>query len=348
MRVNAYVLLADLSWLTESIGSYYHAIDRLVVSHDADRRSWIGTDLSASIARGRELIAELDVDEKVVWLEQDFVRADRDPSKGETSQRQATLDLASADADWVLQLDTDEVVPDLPYFMERLAETDQLGFDGLEYSARWLFSHVRGCWYTELGTRRGRFWDAIPGPVAVRAGTQLRYHRQSDVTSRRLTVRTKKDEHIPLDKAILHFSMVRDEAAVRSKAQTSSHANEFDWSPTVKVWLDVSERPISTMLRSAWAPTAFDGRVLRPVRLSRRYDDDLVARQTTLGHPGALHSPGTAGEAKPAARVLAFHLPQFHPIPENDRWWGAGFTEWTNTAKGAAPLPGPLPTACAR
>lgn len=261
-RVTAYVLAADPNFLRESISAYYGAVDRIVVSYDRAATSWTGTPLP--VAQCLEIIRSVDVDGKCVGLAGDYARLEHDPLDNDTFQRQEALDAASEGADWVLQLDSDEVMVAPQRFFAALSRAAATGAGGLDYPSRWLYTRVRPTRYLERARRFGRIAASYPGPLALRAGTRLMHARQADVPLYRVDfARRSTDparprsapvhEVVGAGEGVLHFSWVRNPQAMRRKFGWSGHAAELAPPKIYRDWLWRSRHPVyaawSSMLR---------------------------------------------------------------------------------------------------
>ncbi|GAA2982121.1 hypothetical protein GCM10010460_17470 [Microbacterium terrae] len=275
MRLNAYIMLGDPAFLGPSVRSYYAMVDRIVVSYDENATSWTGTPLP--IERCLEIMRELDTEGKCDYRPGHFGRSGFDPLANDTHQRSIALAQAGDGADWVLQLDTDEVVPRPDVFLSVLANADASAAWALDYPARWLYTRVSPGRFLEASTRSWRTACSYPGPLAVRAGTLLELARQTEFPKYRADVRpwntdpaapphTVVHEVVPAEAAVLHYSWVRSSADIARKVGWSGHSEEWRTSGKYGQWLHSTRHPWSTALKTPFAPK------WRQYRLSRVAD----------------------------------------------------------------------------
>jgi hypothetical protein len=263
VRLNAYVLAGDPAWIAQSIGSYYHLVDRIVVSYDRSGRSWAGHKLSVQESLDR--IVAADPQGKILMLPGDFSDSDRFVLDVETEHRQSALDAASEGADWVIQLDTDELLRSPSTFTAQLAIADQRGADALEFPARIIHARTPSGRFLE---QCGRFWttqSAYPGPVAVRAGSRLSHARQAAGSPmHRVDVAPWNTDpahpwnapvHAVISpaEAILHMSWVRTEAQMAEKRLVSGYAGAVRWDAELRRWRSRARHP---WLTAAGTPVA--------------------------------------------------------------------------------------------
>lgn len=77
---------------------------------------------------------------------------------------------------------------------------------------------------------------------------------------------------------------------------------------------------------------------VQPAMPSAPVPSGVIEEMVRFQNRSADYAPQLQKELKigrdPKLKLIAFYLPQFHAIPENDKFWGKGFTEWTNVTKG--------------
>ena len=259
MRLHAYVLAADPAFLAQSVQSYYDVVDRIVVSYDAEGLSWTGTPIP--VEQCLEILRAIDTEDKCVFVPGAFARLDHEPLENDTYQRQTALDLASEGADWVLQLDTDEVLPSSAPLVSAIRSAEASGHGGVDYPARWLYARVGPGTYLEASTRSGRPAASFPGPLAVRSGTTLRHCRQADVPLFRVVLRpwntdpfhprtATVHEVVGHEDAVIHYSWVRSDETMRRKFGWSGHTAVYSRPDVYDAWVRRARHPRLTALTS--------------------------------------------------------------------------------------------------
>jgi len=257
MRLHAYVLAADPAWLERSLLSYYDIVDEIVVSYDRSGRGWTGA--AVPVKETLERLEAVDRDGKLRRVGGDYASAAPSPIECDTAQRQEALLAAGRGADWVLQIDTDEVLPRPERLLELLGYADDHGLEAVEWPMRVLFRSLRGGRYLEVCDRDGRDRFEYPGPIAVRPGARLIDARRAEAPFLRPTVRgddrslqlvqpagenETRAELLTPEEAILHYSWAGSSERVRSKISSWGHSSGWRsqafyglrWCPAPHVW----------------------------------------------------------------------------------------------------------------
>lgn len=252
LSIAAYILAADTSKLAESILSYYKVVTKIVISCDQNSRGWTGAPIRVNDVV--VIVNSLDSEGKCIIHYGDYSTAEfnRNPMAGETFQRNQALKVAAQYGDWILQIDTDEIVSDLDSLLSWIDYADCNNFQAIEWPLAVVYRQI-GRKYLVVCANDGEPLYEYPGSVAVKpgcpviharrvAGKMLRLVVENDINSKSIQNKVEVNETrltcLRRDQAIVHYSWSRTPSEILEKVRSWGHANGLtSYAYVVFVWL---------------------------------------------------------------------------------------------------------------
>ena len=228
----------------------------MVISFDSTYIGWTGAPIP--VAKCLFDLHSLDVDSKIVELAGDYSTISGNPMDRETKQRQDCVDYLSDYVDWIVQLDTDELIPDFDKLVA-ISENVPAGIAGIEWPMRVLYRKVGEFDYLAVSDCHLKPIYEYPGPILVRANVQFRHARNIFEPIVRYSVRDDssslqlQSQHttgitvvpdLEHGDAIIHNSWARSSSVVFTKIRSWGHSQGLKsllyfvlfWYPSPLTW----------------------------------------------------------------------------------------------------------------
>ena len=193
--------------------------------------------------------------------------------------------------------------------------------------------------YVEIGERLGRKPCAVFDPLWYASTYGIDLHSECALAhylSKRRSNRHSPNPYFDVSFYLDHNPDVREADVdafehwlhwgIRESRKGSPRFNaEFVWPTYLNNNRDINafEKFMDIGLELGWDPVGSRAD-------DRRFEAYRELKRNCVRGPLFEELAPPPGAAPKLAKLLAFYLPQFHPIPQNDEWWGAGFTEWHN------------------
>jgi len=212
------LLAYDYRYAELALRSYYDIADEILLGIDADRLSWMKLPFHIDMDEVRALVADIDREGKIRIIEGNFHSSD-DPMANDVLER-TVLAGHAAPGNWIIQIDSDEILLNGAEFRDWLWAQDPVHFD------------VQAQWITVFKKFSNQFLLIDPPGESVPVATMAR-------NSYRLS-RNTGQPHVMSPLKLLHLSYGRTPEEVLQKLTNWGHARDFDVHCFFRFWQSIS------------------------------------------------------------------------------------------------------------